>query len=105
MATTIKVKSRIGSSGAPSTLKTGEIAYNHTDDIFYIGKGDDGGDATSIQEIAGANFAKLASPALTGTPFSRTRNQRYRYRPPVNRVGSISTLPVAIPAESLNAFH
>lgn len=76
MAITIKVKSRVGSSGAPSALKTGEIAYNHTDDIFYIGKGDDGGgNATAIQEIAGASFAKLASPTFTGTPSGPTASQ------------------------------
>jgi len=69
----IRVNDRVGSSGAPSSLKTAEIAYNHFDDAFYIGKGDDGsGNATTIHEIAGASFAKLASPALTGTPTAPT---------------------------------
>ena len=69
MAVEIKVKSRLGSSGAPSTLKTGELAYNHADNIFYIGQGDAGGGvANTVVSIAGAEFAKLASPALTGTP-------------------------------------
>jgi hypothetical protein len=73
MSNLITVKSRVSSSGAPSALLTGEIAYNHTDDIFYIGKGDDGGgNALTIQEIAGASFAKLASPALSGTPTAPT---------------------------------
>lgn len=73
MALILKVKSRVGSSGAPTTLKTGEIAYNHVDDIFYVGKGDAGGGvAATIQEIAGSGFAKLASPGFTGVPTAPT---------------------------------
>jgi hypothetical protein len=73
MAVILKVKSRVGSTGAPTTLKTGEIAYNHIDDIFYIGNGDDGGGvALTIQEIAGSGFAKLASPGFTGVPTAPT---------------------------------
>lgn len=74
MPVIVRIKSRIGSSGAPSALKTGEVAVNHDDEIIYIGIGDDGGgNATSIKAFGGEGaFALLASPALTGTPTAPT---------------------------------
>jgi hypothetical protein len=74
MAVVIKVKSRIGSSGAPSALKTGEVAVNHDDKILYVGLGNDGsGNATDIRGFAGEGlFALLASPTFTGTPAAPT---------------------------------
>lgn len=65
MANTIRLKRRAagGSAGAPSSLKTTEVAYNEVDDILYIGYGDDGsGNATSIRAVAGVG----ALLALTG---------------------------------------
>ena len=45
MANTIKIKRRAvgGSSGAPASLKSGELAYNEVDDSLYYGFGDSGG--------------------------------------------------------------
>lgn len=65
MPSTLRIKRRAsgGAAGAPAALKTSEIAYNETDDILYIGFGDDGGgNATSIRSFAGAG----AFTALTG---------------------------------------
>lgn len=56
MANIIRLKRRAagGSAGAPSSLKTGEVAYNEVDDILYYGYGDDGSaNATSIKIVAG----------------------------------------------------
>jgi hypothetical protein len=65
MANTIRVKRRAsgGAAGAPAALKTSEIAYNETDDIMYVGFGDDGGgNATSIRAFAGAGaFLRLVT--------------------------------------------
>lgn len=55
MANTIQLKRRVsGVAGAPSALKSGEIAHNEVDDTLYVGKGDDGaGNATSVIPLAG----------------------------------------------------
>lgn len=55
MAITIRIKRRwSGTAEAPTTLKSGEIAYNGVNDVLYIGYGDDGaGNATSVKSIAG----------------------------------------------------
>lgn len=55
MANTIRIKRRwTGTADAPSTLKSGEVAYNGVNDMLYIGYGDDGsGNATSVKAIAG----------------------------------------------------
>lgn len=63
MANTLRVKRRwTGSPGAPTALLSGEIAYNGTEDVMYIGFGDDGsGNATSIKQVAGLGaFLSLA---------------------------------------------
>lgn len=76
MANTIRIKRRAanGSTGAPSSLKSAELAYNMADNTVYIGYGDDGdGNATSVKPVGGdGTFAKLDSPALTGTPTAPT---------------------------------
>lgn len=56
MANTVRIKRRItGNSGAPSTLKNAELAYNEVDNTLYYGKGDLGdGSASSIIAIAGS---------------------------------------------------
>lgn len=54
--TTIKLKRRAagGAAGAPTTLNSGEPAFNEVDDVLYLGIGDNGsGGATSIKAIAG----------------------------------------------------
>jgi len=64
MANTIQFKRRVsGAAGAPSALKSGEVAHNEVDDTLYVGKGDDGaGNATSVVPLAGkGSFADLTS--------------------------------------------
>ena len=65
MANTIQLKRRVsGAAGAPSSLKSGELAHNEVDNTLYIGKGDDGaGTATAIAALAGAG----AFVSLSGT--------------------------------------
>lgn len=74
MANTIRIKRRVsGDPGAPASLKSAELAYNMADNTVYIGFGDNNGDATSVKPIGGeGTFAKLNSPALTGTPTAPT---------------------------------
>lgn len=75
MSNVVRIKRRVtGSAGAPSSLKTAEIAWNMADSTVYGGFGDDGsGNATSVVAIAGdGTFALLNSPALTGTPSAPT---------------------------------
>ena len=61
MANTIRIKRRTsGAAGAPSGLKNAELAFNEVDETLYYGKGDSGGDATSVLAIAGPGaFATL----------------------------------------------
>lgn len=63
MANTIRIKRRTsGASGAPSSLKNAELAFNEVDETLYYGKGDSSGDATSVLAIAGPGaFATLTS--------------------------------------------
>lgn len=63
MANTIRIKRRTsGASGAPSSLKNAEVAFNEVDETLYYGKGDSSGDATSVLAIAGPGaFATLTS--------------------------------------------
>lgn len=76
MTNIIRIRRRAanGAAGAPSSLKSAELAYNMADNTVYIGYGDDGnGNATSVKPIGGdGTFAKLDSPALTGTPTAPT---------------------------------
>lgn len=45
------------SAGAPASLKSGELAYNMSDGLLYIGYGDNGsGVATSIRVVAKDNY-------------------------------------------------
>lgn len=78
MANVIRIKRRVtGAAGAPTGLKTAELAWNMADDTLYGGYGDDGsGNATSVKVLGGeGTFAKLASPAFTGTPTAPTAAQ------------------------------
>lgn len=64
MANTIRIRRRTsGASGAPSSLKNAELAFNEVDETLYYGKGDTSGDATSVLAIAGPG----AFLGLTGT--------------------------------------
>lgn len=51
----IKIKRRLtGSPGAPATLASSELAFNHVDSTLYIGYGDNGsGQANSVIAIGG----------------------------------------------------
>lgn len=54
---TIAIKRRAvgGNPGAPTSLRSGEIAHNEVDNTLYIGFGDDGnGNATSVVSIGGS---------------------------------------------------
>ena len=70
MANSIQLKRRVsGMAGAPTALKSGEIAHNEVDDTLYVGKGDDGtGNATSVIPLAGKGaFVDLtASQSIAG---------------------------------------
>ena len=64
MANVIRIKRRVsGIAGAPSALKSAELAHNEVDDTLYVGKGDDGsGNATSVIPLAGKGaFVDLTS--------------------------------------------
>ncbi len=77
MTNIIRIRRRVsGAAGAPSGLKSAELAYNMADNTVYAGYGDDGsGNATSVKPIGGeGTFAKLDSPALTGTPTAPTQS-------------------------------
>ena len=53
---TIRIKRRLsGSPGAPASLASSELAFNHVDSTLYIGYGDNGsGQANSVIAIGGA---------------------------------------------------
>ena len=75
MSNIIRIKRRVsGAAGAPTGLKSAELAYNMADNTVYAGYGDDGsGNATAVKPVGGeGTFAKLDSPALTGTPTAPT---------------------------------
>ena len=69
MANIIRIKRRAGSTGAPSSLYNGELAFNENDAILYYGSGNSAGLATSIISIGGAGaFVSLSANAtITGT--------------------------------------
>jgi hypothetical protein len=58
MASVIRIKRRkTGATGAPASLKGGELAYNEVGDALYYGKGEDAsGNATSIVKIGGVSL-------------------------------------------------
>lgn len=67
MANTIKIKRSLLSS-APSSLAEGELAYVYGTDTLYLGA-----PGSTMIIIGGAStFAKLLSPAFTGTPTAPT---------------------------------
>jgi hypothetical protein len=79
MANTIRIKRRnSGGTGAPTTLQSGELAFNDVNNTLYIGRGDNGsGVATSIPAIAGdGSFVSLAgTQTISGAKtFSGTVN-------------------------------
>ena len=72
MAVTLKIKRRAssGNAGSPSTLKSGELAFNEntSDKLLYYGYGDDGsGNATSVIAIGGESIPNsgLANSSVT----------------------------------------
>jgi len=70
MSNTIRIKRRAsGLSGAPSTLKNAELAFNEVDNVLYYGTGTDvNGDANTVISIGGTGaFADLSSTqTITG---------------------------------------
>jgi hypothetical protein len=67
MANTIQIKRSTGST-APLSLAEGELAYTYGTNTLYLGA-----PGSTIRIIGGeSTFAKLASPALTGTPTAPT---------------------------------
>ena len=82
MAVTFKIKRRAsnGASGSPTSLASGELAYNEvaSDNTLYYGYGDNGsGEATSVVAIAGSGaYATLSgNQTISGNKtFSGTVN-------------------------------
>lgn len=71
MANTLRIKRRAsGSVGAPASLVNAELAFNEMDDTLYYGKGNSGGNATSVIAIGGAGSFVTLSGAST---FSGTK--------------------------------
>jgi hypothetical protein len=68
MSDVIRIKRRSsGGGGAPSSLAASELAYNEVDDSLWYGKGNSGGNATSIQMVGGTGMASSATPLMDGT--------------------------------------
>ena len=67
----IKLKRRKnGSSGAPATLKEGELSFNEVDQVLYYGAGDDGsGNSNNIIPIGGG-FTQLIKDSQVSTMSS-----------------------------------
>lgn len=83
MPQSIRVKRRVsGGTGAPSTLLSGELAWNMADSgtgILYGGKGDDGfGVATSVVALAGSEALPLEG-ANNVTITEPSNGQALRY--------------------------
>lgn len=76
MANTLRIKRRVsGGTGAPSTLKNAELAYNEVDDVLWYGSGDTAGNANTIIAIGGpGEFMNLSgTQTITGNKtFSGT---------------------------------
>ncbi|CAK0766185.1 hypothetical protein CCP3SC15_330026 [Gammaproteobacteria bacterium] len=67
MANTIQIK-RSASVATPASLAVGELAWSEVSDNLFIGES-----GSVVTPIAGSGtYAKLASPALTGTPTAPT---------------------------------
>ena len=67
MANTIRIK-RSATANSPTALLDGELAYSSLSKTLYIGI-----PGSSLEAVGGAGiFAKLASPAFTGTPTAPT---------------------------------
>ena len=69
MAMTFRIKRRAagGAAGAPSSLAAAELAYNEQDDVLYYGKGNSGGNATSIVAIGGPGAFGSTPPGGSNT--------------------------------------
>ena len=81
-AVTIKIKRRAssGASGAPTSLKSGELAFNEnaSDKQLYYGYGDDGnGDATSVDAIAGTVFTRgqVSADSTSGVAYDSSTGE------------------------------
>lgn len=77
MPNIFKLKRRVsGGAGAPSTLASGELAYNMSDGKIYVGFGDDGGgNATSVKTISQDNFiSNIPTGGTTGQALVKNSN-------------------------------
>jgi hypothetical protein len=74
MVDTLRIKRRAvgGAAGPPAALKSAEIAFNEADNTLYYGKGDSGGNATSIIAIAGdtTDNPQCGRMSVVGTQIS-----------------------------------
>lgn len=75
----IKLKRRkTGNSGAPASLKEGEIAFNEVDQTLYYGSGDDGnGNAVNIISIGGGFTTLLKGASAQTINTSTTASNDY----------------------------
>ena len=69
MAQTIQIKRRSGSSGTPSTMASGELAYNShsTEEKLFIGRPgteDGNGNTSTVDVIGGKYFTDLMDHTL-----------------------------------------
>jgi hypothetical protein len=69
MSNTIRIKRRAsGASGAPSSLKNAELAFNEVDNVLYYGFGTDiNGDANTVISIGGSGAFLTLSGVQTIT--------------------------------------
>jgi hypothetical protein len=101
MSVTVRVKRRVsGASGAPSSLKTGELAYNMVDGLFYVGFGDDGsGNATSIKTFAQDNYTAPAAYTASGNGIELSGNEfALNYTEVATGISLSNYAPLASPA-------
>lgn len=82
MANTFRIKRRVtGVAGAPTTLKSAELAFNEVDSTLYYGKGNDGSNnATSIISIGGGTELSAISVLSTTGILARTGTGAYSTR-------------------------
>lgn len=96
MANQIRIKRRSssGATGAPSSLKNAELAFNEANNVLYYGYGDDGsGNATSIIGIGGDGSVV----SLSGT---QTVSGDKTFSGDVDFTGALEIAGVAVTADA-----
>src|SRR5215472_12449049 len=82
MADTLRIKRRLagGAAGAPSALAAAELAFNEQDNTLWYGKGNSGGNATSIISVGGSGaFLPLSGGTLTGQTIVSYASGAYQF--------------------------